>query len=105
MQFLSVTLPVIEIKPHLFNRVVKNLGRPRPLSNITRCQVPSRVIAWFRDSAGDIDFYKISLSQSESFILHQSILLLFICSFFYENKIKSINLIFVSKFYFHIVIF
>ena len=26
-------------------------------SNITRCHVPSRVRAWFRDSAGAIDFY------------------------------------------------
>ena len=26
-------------------------------SNITRCQVPSRVRAYFHDSAGDIDFY------------------------------------------------
>ena len=30
-------------------------------SNITRCQVPSRVRAWFHDSAGDIDFYQMSL--------------------------------------------
>ena len=31
LQFLSVTLPVMEIKPRLFYLVVKNLGRPRPL--------------------------------------------------------------------------
>ena len=43
-------------------------------SNITRCQVPSRVRAWFRDLAGDIDFYQMSLSQSESTILHESII-------------------------------
>ena len=35
LQFLSVTLPVMEIKPHLFYQVVKNLGRPRPLTAIT----------------------------------------------------------------------
>ena len=44
---------------------------------ITRCQVPSRVRAWFHDSAGDIDFYQMSLSQSESTILHESIIFLF----------------------------
>ena len=30
---------------------------------------------WFHDSAGDIDFDQISLSQSESTILHESIIL------------------------------
>ena len=35
LQFLSVTLPVMEIKPRLFYRVVKNLGPPRPLSTRT----------------------------------------------------------------------
>ena len=43
-------------------------------SNITHCQVPSRVRAWFCDSAGDIEFYQMSLSQSESTILHESII-------------------------------
>ena len=42
---------------------------------ITRCQVPSRVWAWFYDSAGNIDFYQVSLSQSESSISHESIIL------------------------------
>ena len=56
-------------------------------SNITRCQVPSRVRAWFHDSAGDIDFYQMSLSQSESNILHESVIL--------QNKDLSISLIFV----------
>ena len=32
LQFLSVTLPVMEIKPRLFYRMVKILGPPRPLS-------------------------------------------------------------------------
>ena len=45
-------------------------------SNSTLCQETSRVRAWFHDSAGDIDFYKISLSQSESTILHESIIFL-----------------------------
>ena len=31
LQFLSVTLPVMEIKSCLFYQVVKHLGRPRPL--------------------------------------------------------------------------
>ena len=46
------------------------------LSNITRCQVPSRVRVWFHDSAGDIDFYPMSLSQSELTILHESKILI-----------------------------
>ena len=34
--------------------------------NTTRRQViSSHVRAWFHDSAGDIDFYQMSLSQSE----------------------------------------
>ena len=32
LQFLSVTLPVMEIKPRLFYRLVKNLGWAQPLS-------------------------------------------------------------------------
>ena len=44
-------------------------------SNITRCQVPSRVRAWFNDSAGNIDFYQMFLSQSESTtFIHESII-------------------------------
>ena len=43
-------------------------------SNITCCQVPSCVWAWFHDSANDIDFYRMSFSQSESTILHESII-------------------------------
>ena len=43
-------------------------------SNITSCQVPSRVRAWFDDSADIIDFYQMSLRQSESTILHESII-------------------------------
>ena len=45
-----------------------------PSSNITHCQVPLRVRAWFHASAGDTDFYQMSLSQSESTILHESII-------------------------------
>ena len=44
-------------------------------SDITRCQVPSPFRSWFHYSAGDIDFYQMSLSQSESTILHESIIL------------------------------
>ena len=47
------------------------------LSNIARCKVPSRVRTWFHDSAGDIDFDQISLSQSESTILHESIIYMY----------------------------
>ena len=46
-------------------------------SNITPCHVPSRVSAWFHNSAGDIDFYQVSLSQSESTILQESITLIY----------------------------
>ena len=42
-------------------------------SNITCCQVSSSVKQWFYDSAGDID-YQLSLSQSESNTLHESII-------------------------------
>ena len=45
-----------------------------PSSTKTRCQVPSRTRAWFHDSASDIDFYQMSLSLSESTILHESIM-------------------------------
>ena len=31
LSLLQLSLPVMEIKPRLFYRVVKNLGRPRPL--------------------------------------------------------------------------
>ena len=64
-------------------------------SNITRCQVPSRVRTWFHDSAGDIDFYQMSLSQSESPILHKSIIFMFIKlqnTFPKENEIKNVDL-------------
>ena len=44
-------------------------------SNITHCQVPSRVTAWFHDSVGDIDFYQMS---SESTILNESIIFIHI---------------------------
>ena len=44
------------------------------VKQITRCHVLSRVRAWFHDFAGDIDFYQMSLSQSESTILHESII-------------------------------
>ena len=43
-------------------------------SNITGCQVPSHVRVWFHDSADDIAFYQMSYSQSESTILHESII-------------------------------
>ena len=39
------------------------------------CQVPSRVREWCHDSAGDIDFYQMSLIQSESTCLHESVIL------------------------------
>ena len=55
-------------------------------NNITRCQVPSRVRAWFHDSAGDIDFYQMSLSQSESTILRESIRIYPILMFNSMNK-------------------
>ena len=45
-------------------------------SNITRYQVSLRVRAWLHDSAGDIDFYQMSFSQSESIILHLSIIMM-----------------------------
>ena len=40
-----------------------------PLSNITRCQVPSRVRAWFQDSAGDIDCYYIFVIKIQGFCI------------------------------------
>ena len=50
-------------------------------SSITRCQVPSRVRMWFHDSMGDIDFNQMFLSQSESTILHECIILYFSSSY------------------------
>ena len=40
LQFLSVTLPVMKIKPRLFYSVVKNLGRPRPFRRVPARQSP-----------------------------------------------------------------
>ena len=50
--------------------------------NITRRQAISpiakfHVRAWFHDSASDVDFYQMSLSQLESSILHESIILVY----------------------------
>ena len=39
---------------------------------------------WFHDSAADIDFYQMSLSQSITNILHESTILLFVI--FIENE-------------------
>ena len=52
---------------HKFSAVDIFLEYHPSSSNITRCQVPSRVRAWFHDSAGDIDFYPMSLTQSECY--------------------------------------
>ena len=47
------------------------------LRNIIRCQVPSRVRAWFHDSAGDNDFNQMSLSHQNQFFLHESTCIIF----------------------------
>ena len=57
---------------HKFCTVVIILEYHPSSSNVTRCQVPSHVKAWFRDSAGDIDFYQ--MSQSDLTILHKIII-------------------------------
>ena len=62
----------------MVNRPRKNSAQSIFFWNFTRCQVPSRVRAWFHDSAGDIDFYQMSLSQLESIILHESIIYILI---------------------------
>ena len=52
-------------------------------SNITCCKVIARVMEWFHDPAGVIDFNKMSLNQSESRLLHESmifLIFLLICS-------------------------
>ena len=59
-------------------------------SDITRCQVPSLVRAWFHDSAGDNDFYQMSLSQSESTILQKSIILTYYNFTLKFNSVKKI---------------
>ena len=61
------------------------------LRKITRSQVPSRVRAWFHDSAGDIDFYQLSLSQSESTISHEIIVLTFTHLMYFENYLIAFN--------------
>ena len=50
--------------------------------NITRRQAISPVAKFYHvhDSAGDIDFYQVSPSQSESILLHESIIYILICS-------------------------
>ena len=63
-----------ELYAHKFCAVDIFLEYQPSSSNITRCQVQSRVRAWFHDSADDIDFYQMSLRQSESTILHESII-------------------------------
>ena len=49
-----------------------NITRRQAISPVV--QVPLRVRAWFHDSAGDIDFYQMSFSQSKSTILHESVI-------------------------------
>ena len=44
-------------------------------SDTMRCHIPSRVTVWFNDSAGDIDFNQMFLSQSETTTLHESMIL------------------------------
>ena len=43
--------------------------------NFICCPSTSHAKVGFHDSAGDIDFYKMSLSQSESTIFHKHIIL------------------------------
>ena len=57
-----------------------NITRHQAISPFAKChQVLSR--AWFHDSVGDIDFYQMSHSQSESSILHESIIYLITYSY------------------------
>ena len=49
-----------------------NITRRQAISPVAK--FPSRVRAWFQDSVGDIDFYQMSLSQSESTFLHENII-------------------------------
>ena len=60
-----------ELYVHKFWAVNIFLEYHASASNITRCEVPSRVRVRFHDSAVDIDFYHMSLSQSESTVLHE----------------------------------
>ena len=53
----------------IFSNITRQQGK------ITRCQVPSHLREWFNNSAGDIDFYQIILSQSESTIFYESMIL------------------------------
>ena len=63
-----------ELNTHKFFTVDIYLEYHPSSSNFTCCQVPSRVRAWFHDSAGYTDFYQMSLSQSESTVLIESII-------------------------------
>ena len=42
-----------------------NITCGQAISDYHLLPIPSRVGAWFHDIAGDIDFYQMSLSQSE----------------------------------------
>ena len=59
---------------HQFCAVDIFLNYHPPSSNITRCQVPSRVGACFHDSADDIDFHQMLLSQLKRVIFNDIIL-------------------------------
>ena len=62
----------------MVNRMCMNSAQliffARRQAKITRCQVPSRIRAWFHDSVDDINFYQMTLSQSESTILNERII-------------------------------
>lgn len=45
-----------------------------PRVTVTRCQAPLRVRVSFSDSAGNINFYKVFHSQSESTIFQETIM-------------------------------
>ena len=48
-------------------------------SNIHRFQVPSRVWAWFNDSAGDITFYQMFFRQTESIFFYMKVYYYILC--------------------------
>ena len=65
------------VNPAHINSVQSIFFGISPFVNINGCQVPSRFRAWFQDSADDIDFYQICPGQSESTILHESIIYIY----------------------------
>ena len=73
IQYIKILRIYGEQYAHQFCVVKTFLEYHPPGSFIPRCQIPSLTREWFYEWVGDIDFYKMFPSQSESTIFHESI--------------------------------